>query len=153
MVDALRRAHSLLDSGGMVVDIHPTPAPAHLDIATGSEFVRLADRLDDGTPSGPRRRHMAADAAVVAGVSSGMFTREGATEFTFRTHADTVDELLDYLQTKWKQLHFAAADLTRARDHLARRHGTAIVVTERVTACRLARASPPHARAGHDKQR
>jgi len=64
-----------------------------------------------------------------------------------------VDELLDYLQAKWKQLHFAAADLARARDHLARRDGTAIVITERVTACRLVRASLPHASAGHDARR
>jgi len=139
MVDALRRADSLLESGGIIIDIHPTPEPAHLELTTGSEFVRVADRLDDGTVSGPGRRHMAADAAVAACVSAEMFNREAAAEFSFHTHADTVDELLDYLHAKWKQLHFAAADLSRARDHLARRCGSAIVVTERVTACRLAR--------------
>ena len=137
MVDALRRAHSLLDSGGIVIDIHPTPEPAHLEIATGSDFVRLADRIDDDAVSGPRQRHMAADAAVVACVSAELFTREAATEFTFHTHADTVDELLGYLAAKWKQLHFAPADLSRARDHLAR-GARAVVVTERVAACRLA---------------
>jgi hypothetical protein len=137
MVDALRRAHSLLDSGGILIDIHPTPEPAHLEVAAGSEFVRLADRLDEGTVSGPRGRHMAADAAVMACVSAEMFNREAATDFIFRTHADTVEELLDYLHAKWKQLHFGAADLSRARDHLARGDGHAVVVTERVTASRL----------------
>jgi hypothetical protein len=137
MVDALRRAHSLLDSGGIIVDIHPMPEPAHLEVTTGSGFVRLAERLDDGTVSGPGRRHMAADAAVAVCVSTGMFSRAAATEFTFHTHADTVDELLDYLQAKWKQLHFAAADISRARVHLERHRGSSVVVTERVTACRL----------------
>ena len=137
MVDALGRAHSLLDSGGVVIDIHPTPEPAHLEIAAASEFVRLADRLDDGTGSGPRQRHMAADAAVLACVSTDMFNREAATDFIFRTHADTVEELLDYLHAKWKQLHFGAADLSRARDYLARGDGSAVVVTEKVTASRL----------------
>ena len=85
---------------------------------------------------------MAADAAVAACVSWGMFNREAATEFTFHTHAETVDELLDYLQAKWKQLHFAEADVSRARDHLARRRGSGVVVTERVTACRLAASAP-----------
>jgi hypothetical protein len=140
MVDALRRAHRLLDCAGFVIDIHPTPEPAHLEVAAGSQFVRLADRLDDGTVTGPARRHMAADAAVLACLSAEMFSREAATDFIFRTHADTVEELLDYLHAKWNQLHFSAADLFRARDHLARGDGKAVVVTERVTASRLVTA-------------
>jgi len=138
MVDALRRACSLLDVGGVIVDIHPTPEPAHLELATGSGLIRLADRLDDGTAGGPRQRHAAADAAVAACVSAGVFYRAAMTEFTFHTLADSVDELVGYLHAKWKQLHFADADLSRARDVLARSPGSAIAVTERVTACRLA---------------
>jgi hypothetical protein len=137
MVDALRRAHSLLAPAGMVIDVHPTPEPAHLEIAAGSEFVRVADRIDDGSVSGPRQRHMAADAAVETCLSAGVFTRAAATDFTFRTYANTVEELLNYLAMKWKQLHFATADLSRARDLLARREGQAVVVTERVSAARL----------------
>jgi hypothetical protein len=142
MVNALRRAGSLLYPGGIIVDIHPTPEPAHLELATKSRgqatnFMRLADRLDDGTANGPRRRHAAADDAVAACVSSGTLVREAATEFTFHTLAETVDELLEYLNAKWKQLHFADADLSRARDDLARHPGSAIAVTERVTARRL----------------
>ena len=68
----------------------------------------------------------------------GMFYRAAATEFTFHTLADSVDELVGYLHAKWRQLHFADADLSRARDILARSPGNAIAVTERVTACRLA---------------
>ena len=137
MVDALRRAADLLPAGGVVIDIHPTPEPAHLEVATGSEFLRLADRLDDGTAGGPRRRHMAADEAVAACVSQGVFAPQAATEFTFHTMADTVDELLAYVAAKWKQLHFGDADLSRARDALARRPGSSIVITERVSAARL----------------
>src|SRR5206468_2321275 len=119
-------------------DIHPTPEPAHLELVAGSEFLRLADRLDDGTADGPRRRHMAADEAVASCVSQGFFRRQAATEFTFHTMADTVDELLAYVDAKWKQLHFGAADVSRARDALARRPGSTIVITERVSAARLA---------------
>jgi hypothetical protein len=147
MVNALRRAGSLLYPGGIIVDIHPTPEPAHLELATNSSFMRLADRLDDDTANGPRRRHAAADEAVAACVSAGTLTREAATEFTFHTLAETVDELLEYLNAKWKQLHFADADLSRARDDLARHPGSAIAVTERVTACRL--RAPLASDAGH----
>jgi len=138
MVDALHRAHSVLDAGGCVIDIHPTAEPAHLDVLTGTHFVRLADRLDDGSAGGPRERHMAADAALASCVSSGLFARQATTDYTFRTHADSIDELLEYLRAKWKQLHFAAADMARARDRLARDQSAGVVVTERVTASRLA---------------
>ena len=141
MVDALRRANALRDAGGAIIEIHPTPEPAHLEIAIGSAFVRLADRLDDGTASGPRARHEAAGAAVAACVSAGLFSRDAATDFTFRTYADTVDELVEYLGAKWKQLHFADPDMLRARERLARHNGSTVVVTERVAACRL--AGPP----------
>jgi hypothetical protein len=138
MVDALRRACSLLYARGVIVDIHPTPEPAHLELATGSDFTHLADRLDDGTASGPRQRHAAADDAVAACVAAGMFDLAAATAFTFHTLADSVDELVGYLETKWKQPHFTDADLSRARDAHARSPNSAIAVTERLTACRLA---------------
>jgi hypothetical protein len=138
MVDALHRAHSLLTPGGIVIDLHPTPEPAHLEVATETRFVRVADRLDDGSVNGPRRRHLAADSAVETCISMGLFTRQAATHFSFRTYADSVQELLAYLDAKWKQLHFAADDLARAHDTLER-IGTAVVVTEQVSASRLRR--------------
>src|SRR5262245_38958692 len=137
MVHALRRAHSVLDPGGMVVDIHPTPEPAHLEVATGSAFLHVADRVDNGSVTGPRRRHMAADAAIEACVTGGLFKRDGETKFTFHTYANTVDELLDFLTTKWKQLHFDDAAMQRARSLQARRPTSVITVTERVAVCRL----------------
>ena len=138
MVDALHRAHSFLGIGGCIIDIHPTPEPAHLEILTGNEFVRIADRLDDGTMSGPMRRHMAAATAVETCVSAGVFMCEATTDFTFRTHADSVEELVAYLAAKWKQLHFTAADMERARDRLAGDQASRVAVTECVTASRLA---------------
>ena len=80
----------------------------------------------------------AADEAVEACVSAGLFNRQAATEFTFHWLADTVDELVEYLEAKWKQLNFAPADVSRARREAALYPGSTIVVTERVTACRLA---------------
>jgi hypothetical protein len=139
MVDALSRAHSLLDPAGVVIDVHPTPEPAHLAVVSGSEFLRIADRLDDGTAAGPRARHLAADRAVESAIGRGIFKRDRTTTFTFHTHADTVEELLEFLETKWKQLHFATADLEHARDVLSRGRAASVVVIERVTASRLAR--------------
>src|SRR5690242_15681737 len=97
MVDALRRAHSLLDRWGTLVDIHPTPEPARLEIETETGLISIADRLDDGTRDGPRIRHLAADQAVAECLSSGLFACAAATDFTFHTVADTVEELLAYL--------------------------------------------------------
>ena len=137
MVHALERAAALLAPGGTIVDLHPTPEPAHLDVTIGSDMTRIADRVDDGSPTAPTRRHAAADAALAACERSGVLIVRATIEFTFHTLADDVDELLRYVATKWKQLHFAEADLRRARERLGGSAGATVAITERVRATRM----------------
>jgi len=137
MVHALRRARDLLARGGFIVDVHPTTATAHLELFTGTDFLRLADRIDDGSPAGPRQRHAAANRAIASCVAAGELRQHRDVQFTFHTFADSVDELLAYLSMKWKQLRFEDADLDRARASLARTPGASLVVTERVSATKL----------------
>jgi hypothetical protein len=140
MVHALRRARGLLDAGGFIVDVHPTTEQAHLELFTGTDFIRLAERIDDPSPTGPRQRHAAAERAVASCVAAGDLRQHRDVRFTFHTFADSVDELLEHLSVKWKTLKFEDEDVRRARASLARAHGSSIVVTERVIASKL---SPP----------
>ena len=137
MVDALHRARSLVDPGGTIVDLHPTPEPARLEIFDGMTLTRLADRIDDGTANGPSQRRAAADRAVERCVADGLLRIESLVEFPFWTQANHVAELRAYLGAKWKQLHFDEADFRRAEAALARTAGSTVVVTERVTASKL----------------
>jgi hypothetical protein len=108
MVDALRRAHRIATPDGTVVDLHPSRAPA---------VVEIGDRLtgyvnaDDG-----RRRHAAADAAIAKAVEDGLFEIERVAEFPFHTHADTIEELRDYIEEHWRDAHLDEATVSRTRD-------------------------------------
>jgi hypothetical protein len=137
MVHALRRAGGLLAPGGFIVDVHPTTQQAHLELCTGRDFIRLAERIDDPSPTGPRQRHAAADRAVATCVAAGDVRLQRDAQFTFHTFADSVEELLAHLAGKWKTLRFEGSDLEHARTSLARTPDASLVITERVSAAKL----------------
>src|SRR5262249_17972777 len=137
MVHALRRARGLLDARGFIVDVHPTTQQAHLELYTGRDFIRLAERIDDRSPLGPRQRHEAADRAVAACVASGELRPAQDVHFTFHTFAHSVEGLSTSLSGKWKPLRFEDADLDRARASLSQTPRGSLVVTERVSARKL----------------
>ena len=117
MVDALLRAQRLLRPNGCLVDVHPTVESALVevgrDICTGDLHAEYA-----------RLRHAAADAALVTIVARGIFTMEGAQDFSFQRYADSVEELWEYVAEKWTDAQFDEATLNRTRDAL-RAHPTA----------------------------
>ena len=93
MVDALRRARTMLRPTGFVLDIHPTVEAPHFEVSgvwTGD--LHAADA---------RRRHAAADAAVATVLDSKLFIVEGEEEFSFRRYADSLPELREYIDQKW----------------------------------------------------
>jgi hypothetical protein len=137
MVHALRHALSLVAPDGLIVDLHPTTDPAHLEIFDGETLTRIAARIDSGRADGPSRRHAAADAAIAWCVEHRILRREASEEFSFWTEADSSAELRDYISMKWKQLHFGENDFRRAEAALAGGAGRTLVVTERVTASKL----------------
>ena len=138
MVDALRRALALAAPGGLIVDLHPTPEPARLEILDGGRLTPIADRIDSGGPDGPAQRHAAAGAAIARCIADGLLRCDASVEFSFWTQADTSAELQAYIGAKWKQLHFRDADFAKADARLRAAAGRQIVVTERVIASKLA---------------
>jgi hypothetical protein len=139
MVDALRGAASMASADGVIVDIHPTAEPAHLEILEGGTLTRIADRIDDGGADGPRRRHASADLAIARCIADGLVQRVAAAEFSFWTEADTTAELRAYVSAKWKQLHFDDDDFRRADAALSGAASRTVVVTESVIASTLTR--------------
>ena len=98
MVDALRRARSMLRLGGFVLDVHPTIEAPHLEVGSG---VCTGDLHSEDA----RRRHAAADAAVATVLDLAIFTVEGTEDFSFRRYADSLSELQEYVAQKWTDAH------------------------------------------------
>jgi hypothetical protein len=94
MVHALHRAHALLAPDGCVVDLRPTSETARIECG-GEAIGRLdADAAD--------RRHAAAEAALAAAVSGGLFRVDAEREFWFLTHGASIEELRDHVHATWR---------------------------------------------------
>jgi hypothetical protein len=98
MVHALEIAHDLLSKDGIVIDIHPTSQPASvLFISYGNEiYLGELEESDDYI------EYLQADQAVEAVVQRGIFINRQTNNFFFRTYADSLEELTDYLSAEWK---------------------------------------------------
>lgn len=107
MVDALRRAHRIAAPDGIVVDLHPSASAAVVEV--GDRLTGYVNAADG------RRRHAAADAAIAAVVNEGLFAIERTLEFPFHTHADTVEELRDYINEHWRDARLDDATVRRTR--------------------------------------
>jgi hypothetical protein len=101
MVHALERAHHYLRPDGYLIDVHPTPEQARLEIGFGTDVVDLSIVDDIDESRGPRTRHARADAALAEAVARGWFVVEEHEEFQFRRYADGVAEMQDHFRT-WK---------------------------------------------------
>jgi hypothetical protein len=134
MVDALRRAHRLLQPYGCLIDLHPTPERAVVEV--GSRVTGEVDASD-----GPLR-HAAADAALAATVSAGLFVVEHASDFAFYTYADTIDELREYIEENWRNARIDDTVVRRTVDALRDAPGVRPRVREDVRLTRLRPLTP-----------
>lgn len=137
MVDALRRVHRVLRSGGVLLDVHPTAINAAVEV--GGQFAGLVDA--GGGPA----RHAAADIALFAAVSEQLFVVDRAVEYDFFTCGDSIDELRDYIVDNWRDARIDEAVVERAR-RLAGATGEKPRIRERVRATAFKRVDPVHGR-------
>ena len=92
MAPALEEAHRLVGPDGTVIDIHPVPGTASIEIYRGGELVfgePAGGSDDDG--------ELHAEQALADVVARGLFVAERRAEFDFRVYASSVRELRDFL--------------------------------------------------------
>jgi len=87
-VPALEQAHRLVGPGGSVVDIHPVPGTATVEVYRSGEVV-FADSASASDGEG----EVQADAALAQVVARGLFAAERRAEFDFRVYASSPREL------------------------------------------------------------
>ncbi len=97
MVDALRKAHTLVRPDGRVIDIHPTPEPATVDVVTdrGAERVGLLMEQAEG------QEYVDADGAIAEAVARGWLAVEDERTFVFERQAANVHDLVDHIADEW----------------------------------------------------
>jgi hypothetical protein len=133
-VHVLHRVHRWLRPGGRLLDIHPEPEDAKVEVQDG-------DRL---TFVGPYQRlaiykniHAARD-AVAEAVDEGLFVRERSVGFEVVYHFDSVDAWLAYRVERGTSTEVDPALVARARDVLAETPGE-LLIREQMLATRYRR--------------
>jgi hypothetical protein len=129
MVDALRRAHRMARPAGFVVDLHPSAAPALVEVgARATGRVEAADAP---------LRHAAAGVALAAVVDERLFAIERVSDFTFYTYGDTIEELREYVVENWRNAQIDDETVDRTREALRAVSGARPRIREQVLATKL----------------
>jgi len=110
MVDALHRAHRLVEPSGWVIDIHPAASDAAVEVGA----IRTG-RVDAGDAP---VRHAAAARALATVVAAGLFAIDRTHHFSFYTYGDSVEELRDYVEENWRNAHIDDETMRRTREAL-----------------------------------
>ena len=134
MVHALETIGRLLKPGSALIDIHPTTRHPEISARTkaGGRFIGYLKETDEGI------EYAQAGAALEQAVQAGAFALEYEDQFTFSSHAATIQSLEKYLAENWKDavltqtVHEKALALQDAPGGIE-----AIVLTEYVHVARL----------------
>jgi len=131
VVHVLHRIHGWLRPGGRVVDIHPEPEDARVEVRDGTRLTFV----------GPYQRaaiyqniHAARD-ALAKTVGAGLFARERSVRFEVVYHFDSVDAWLVYRAERGTSTEVDPALLARAREMLAKTPGE-LLIREQMRATR-----------------
>ena len=139
MVHALELVHSLLVPQGILIDIHPTVEPPPIEIILGGKIYSIGNlqETDDFI------EYAQADAALAQANHTGLFTSQRHANFTFLTHADSLEELRHYLEENWSDSVWPD-EVNRRAAHLYTRTGqreTRATLRENIHITRLRRLS------------
>jgi hypothetical protein len=129
MVDALRRAHRIVEPNGFVVDLHPSAVSAILEVGN--------DKTGFVTAGDAPLRHAAAGVALAAAIQEGLFAIDRSLAFTFYTYGASAEELKDYVAEHWRNGCIDDDSLERTRAALRRNPGARPRIHEQVYVTKL----------------
>ena len=92
MIPALEETHRLLGPSGTLIDIHPVPGTAEVEVHSAGQVV-FAEPASASADEG----ELHADEALAQAVARGLFVSERHTEFDFRIYGSSGRELRDFL--------------------------------------------------------
>ena len=118
MVHALEQIHTLLNTGGYLIDIHPNGELVEFiyPLEEGEQFIGYMQETDDYI-----EYHQAND-AIESIVAANLFQVVKSGEFEFLTHAESFDELKTFLNENWSDSVITEDVIASAR-RLEEKHG------------------------------
>ncbi len=136
MVHALDSIKELLKPAGLLIDIHPISSPPEL-------FVRIhAERCFIGYPEEKGQfvqYNILAQAALDESVRKGTFRLDHAGQFTFVTHARTLQAFQAYLAENWKDAVLPSRVLRKAAAAFEKPGAEEVLLEEQIIISRLQR--------------
>ena len=139
MVHALEITHSLLKSGGLLIDIHPTSQPPRVEVHRdgGVQLAGYVDDRDDFID------YIQADRALLEAEARRLFFLERQKYFPFLHHAATLTEMTDYITSEWTSAILPQETLARAEQLMGQpRPGVEIVIRELIRITRFRALTP-----------
>ena len=136
MVDALgRAARWVKPPPGCVIDLRPANVVADVEVGCVDGTVLGAGGLV--VREERRVRHAAADAALRTTLDRGFLTIVEEEEFSFYRYPDSIDELRDYIATKWQDTELVVSTYARAHRLQRANAGSRLWLREQVVIRRL----------------
>ena len=136
----LHRVHRWLRPGGRVLDIHPEPEDARVEVRDGNRVTFVGPYARPAIYDNIQRAR-----DTLAGlVGEGLFGRERSTVFEVLYHLQSVDAWLAYRVERGTSTEVDAALLARAHRELADTSGE-LLIREQMRATRYRQRHPaPH---------
>jgi hypothetical protein len=113
-VSALNTMHAALRPDGLLLDVHPEPEHATIEIHLGDRVERLG-AIDQTVQI---QSVVEGRAALQAAIDAGQWARERAVSFTFIYHCDSVDAWLKHLADRGSDAVIPEDLIARARELL-----------------------------------
>ena len=129
--------HRALRPGGVLLDVHPEPELARLEVA-GPRGAAVVGPLREPTRPG---RVLTARHALEGLVAAGYFALVRAEVFTFLSHFDSAAAWRAYVAERWSSAEVDDADERRLAAALSSTRGE-VLIRERVRAAAYARTEP-----------
>lgn len=134
-MNALSTLHGALRPGGLLLDVHPEPAPRWIEMHLGSQVlpvgqVNTADQIE---------RVMIARSALQTTVDAQLFAHEQERTFDFLYHFASVDAWLNYMTEHGHEAQIGAEVIARARELSPRQGSGELCMRRAVRAARFRR--------------
>ncbi len=116
MVHALETVHSLIKPGGLLIDIHPGQDKAWVEVRVNGKdyFLDVVEETDNYI------EYRQANQALAEIVKRGFFNVEEPGKFIFIIHADSMNEMREFLSANWKDAILSDSLDGKARDYFSK---------------------------------